>query len=189
MDDSPRETLEPVGIKSFLSKDTPPKILSAQNGHGESTYQSSWGTEGCGSAAQVLLPPPPDTHIIWGHHQPPPAGRKGSPWPSVLGKSEHGGPELPVWSAKASGAVAWWIDVVSLPIFPSFLHTFILSFLPSRYISWEHSSINLPHATFHLWICFLGAQPKTTCWASVHSSKNGLTRIGAQAMYLEWQHF
>ena len=38
--------MESVEVKSVLSKDTPPKLLPDQDGHGESRHECSWGMEG-----------------------------------------------------------------------------------------------------------------------------------------------
>ena len=91
------------------------------------------------------------TRTIWGHHHPPSAGRKGSPWPSILDDSGHGRPELPVSSAEASVATARWIKALSPLIFPYFLLPSIPSFLVSslpclslRALFSKPSTYNLP---------------------------------------------
>ena len=84
------------------------------------------------------------TRTIWGHHHPPAAGRKGSPWPSILGNSGHGRPELPVSSAEASVATARRIKLLSPLIFPYFLLSPGPSETPNSSLPCSLSSTQVP---------------------------------------------
>lgn len=143
-----------------------------------------------GAAGQMLSP---HTYHLGPSPHLPAAGRKGSPWPSILGDSGYGRPELPVSSAEASVATARQIKVLSPLIFPYFLLSSIPSFLVSslpclslRALFSKPSTYNLPSQTLFL------AQSKITPWASVQNWGQwvcGLNIIGVQVIYIKWQHF